>query len=56
MVFQHFQDYLTLAYETGHAEVGARQEFFGEMEKNLILAPDELFRFHSGMPQASTLG
>lgn len=53
---RHFQDYLMLAYETGHAEVGARLEFFGEMEKNLILAPDELFRFHSGMPRASTLG
>ena len=53
---RHFQDYLTLAYETGHAEVDARREFFGEMEKNLILAPDELFRFHSGVPQASTLG
>ena len=53
---RHFQDYLMLAYETGHAEVGARLEFFGEMEKNLILAPDELFRFHSGMPQAPTLG
>ena len=53
---RHFQDYLTLAYETGHAEVDARREFFGEMEKNLILAPDKLFRFHSGVPQASTLG
>ncbi len=53
---RHFQDYLTLAYEPGHAEVDARRKFFGEMEKNLILAPDELFRFHSGVPQASTLG
>ena len=53
---RHFRDYLMLAYETGHAEVGARLEFFGEMEKNLILAPDELFRFHSGIPRASALG
>ena len=53
---RHFQDYLMLAYETGHAEVDARREFFGEVEKNLILAPDETFRFHSGVPQASALG
>ena len=30
---RHFQDYLMLAYETGHAEVDARLEFFGEVEK-----------------------
>ena len=45
-----------LAYETGHAEVDARLEFFGEVEKDLILAPDETFRFHSGAPLASDLG
>jgi tRNA-(ms[2]io[6]A)-hydroxylase len=53
---RHFQDYLTLAYETGHAEVDARLEFFGQVEKDLILAPDETFRFHSGTPLASALG
>lgn len=53
---RHFQDYLTLAYETGHAEVDARLEFFGQVEKDLILAPDETFRFHSGTPLASGLG
>ena len=53
---RHFQDYLMLAYETGHAEVDARLEFFGEVEKDLILAPDETFRFHSGAPLASALG
>ena len=52
---RHFQDYLMLAYETGHAEVDARREFFGEVEKNLILAPDETCRFHSGTPLASAL-
>jgi len=45
-----------LAYKTGHAEVNARLEFFGEVEKNLILSPDETFRFHSGTPLASALG
>lgn len=53
---RHFQDYLMLAYETGHAEVDARLEFFGQVEKDLILAPDETFRFHSGTPLASALG
>ena len=49
---RHFQDYLILAFDSGYAEVDERIEFFGEIEKNLILAPDEFFRMHSGTPIA----
>ena len=53
---RHFQDYLMLAFDAGHAEVDERIEYFGQIEKNLILTPDELFRFHSGMPIVAKSG
>ena len=55
---RHFEDYLNLAYDIAKTEkltkpkedIQQRIEHIREVEKNLILAPDELFRFHSGVP------
>lgn len=55
---RHFEDYLSLALDVAQSstlknpkeDIQARIAHFREVEKNLILAPDELFRFHSGVP------
>ena len=55
---RHFEDYLALAYEVAQTakltkpkdDIQKRIDHIREVEKNLILAPDELFRFHSGVP------
>ena len=55
---RHFEDYLSLALDVAQSsklknpkeDIQARIAHFREVEKNLILAPDELFRFHSGTP------
>ena len=31
-------------------DIQSRIEHIREVEKNLILSPDEMFRFHSGVP------
>jgi len=52
---RHFQVYLKLAESiagripTG-ADISARVEFFLDEDKRLVETPDELFRFHSGVP------
>ncbi len=47
---RHFKDYLTLAEVYSDAPIESRVEFFLEAEKQAILSPDPLFRFHSGLP------
>lgn len=53
---RHYQDYLQLAHaiagndEKAQANVAARIQAIGEREAELILAPDDQFRFHSGTP------
>jgi tRNA-(ms[2]io[6]A)-hydroxylase len=53
---RHFQDYIQLAEQVNSTSkrkgesVTARIAFFAEIEAELINAPDELFRFHSGVP------
>jgi tRNA-(ms[2]io[6]A)-hydroxylase len=47
---RHFKDYLKLAQKYCEESIDDRVEHFGEIEKNLILAPDSEFRFHSGTP------
>lgn len=55
---RHFEDYLSLALDVAQSstlknpkeDIQARIAHFREVEKKLILAPDELFRFHSGIP------
>lgn len=59
---RHFEDYLALATEIAQTEklkdpeedIQSRIDYIRELEKNLILSPDDTFRFHSGVPtQAS---
>ncbi|AWL18439.1 tRNA-(ms[2]io[6]A)-hydroxylase [Acinetobacter nosocomialis] len=55
---RHFEDYLALALDVAKTakmkdpEEGIQQriEHIREVEKNLILTPDDTFRFHSGIP------
>ncbi|POU22719.1 tRNA-(ms[2]io[6]A)-hydroxylase [Acinetobacter sp. ACNIH3] len=55
---RHFEDYLALALDVAKTaklknpkeDIQARIEHIREVEKNLILSPDEMFRFHSGVP------
>lgn len=55
---RHFEDYLALAMDVAKTaklknpkeDIQARIEHIREVEKNLILSPDEIFRFHSGIP------
>lgn len=55
---RHFEDYLALAMEVAtttkmknpEEDIQQRIEHIREVEKNLILAPDDVFRFHSGIP------
>lgn len=47
---RHYQDYLALAEDISQNDISTRVKFFGEKEAELILAPDNDFKFHSGMP------
>lgn len=55
---RHFEDYLALALDVAKTakmkdpeeDIQQRIEHIREVEKNLILTPDNTFRFHSGIP------
>lgn len=55
---RHFEDYLALALDVAKTakmkdpeeDIQQRIEHIREVEKNLILTPDDTFRFHSGIP------
>lgn len=47
---RHFKDYLYLAKLYGE-NIEKRLKFFLSIENNFILRIDEVFRFHSGIPQ-----
>lgn len=55
---RHFEDYLALALDVAKTakmknpkeDIQQRIEHIREVEKNLILTPDDIFRFHSGVP------
>ncbi|MGN9712712.1 MULTISPECIES: tRNA-(ms[2]io[6]A)-hydroxylase [Acinetobacter] len=55
---RHFEDYLALALDVAKTaklknpqeDIQSRIDHIREVEKNLILSPDEMFRFHSGVP------
>ncbi len=50
---RHYQDYLKLAQKAaGKNSIEDRLEVFLTLEKSLIQSPDEVFRFHSGVPAA----
>ena len=49
---RHFRDYLDLAATLGSQdEVARRLPIFLQRERELIEAPDQDFRFHSGVPE-----
>ena len=50
---RHFEDYLELATQCAGGDISARLKVFARKEKELITAPDKLFRFHSGAPAFS---
>lgn len=51
---RHYQDYLALAQKVaGEESLDGRIALFLALEKNLIESPDDVFRFHSGVPQAA---
>ena len=48
---RHFQDYLHLARKVDPSrDISKRVDHFLEVDKSLILSPDDEFRFHSGIP------
>jgi tRNA-(ms[2]io[6]A)-hydroxylase len=47
---RHFADYLELAQVMSKTDIQPRVQFFGKLEAELILSPDEDFKFHSGSP------
>jgi tRNA 2-(methylsulfanyl)-N6-isopentenyladenosine37 hydroxylase len=47
---RHYQDYLKLATDIAGTNISDRIEFFGKKEAELILNPDDDFKFHSGTP------
>ncbi|WP_321283789.1 tRNA isopentenyl-2-thiomethyl-A-37 hydroxylase MiaE [uncultured Vibrio sp.] len=47
---RHYQDYLLLAEQIAGKDISERIEYFGLVEADLILTPDEDFKFHSGVP------
>jgi tRNA-(ms[2]io[6]A)-hydroxylase len=49
---RHFEDYLTLAEQIAGHSISERVQFFGEIEAQLIKAPDTEFRFHSGVVES----
>lgn len=57
---RHFEDYLALALEVAQTakmnnpeeDIQQRIVQIREVEKNLILSADKVFRFHSGVPEA----
>lgn len=58
---RHYEDYLALAMDVAQTskmknpkeDIQQRIEYFREIEKDLILSPDNVFRFHSGVPKNS---
>lgn len=47
---RHFEDYIMLAKQVSDAPVEPRVEIFRAREAELIATPDDVFRFHSGVP------
>lgn len=50
---RHFRDYLDLARECNGGAIDDRVAFFARVERDLVLRPDTLFRFHSGVPTST---
>lgn len=53
---RHFQDYLALALYYANEDISQRINFFAEIEAALIVAKEEILRFHSGIVCEPELG
>ena len=51
---RHFKDYLALARKYSDTDISDRVAHFAEVEQDLILSPDDMFRFHSGVPSEAS--
>ena len=47
---RHYEDYLALAQSVSDEPIDERVAFFRQVESELITTPDDIFRFHSGVP------
>jgi tRNA-(ms[2]io[6]A)-hydroxylase len=47
---RHYQDYLQLARKYADQNITERINLFAQKEAELIMQPDSIFRFHSGIP------
>ncbi|MGJ7093036.1 tRNA isopentenyl-2-thiomethyl-A-37 hydroxylase MiaE [Vibrio hannami] len=47
---RHYKDYLELAEQIAGEDISERVTYFGKIEAELILSPDDDFKFHSGIP------
>ncbi|MCW5589532.1 MAG: tRNA-(ms[2]io[6]A)-hydroxylase [Legionellales bacterium] len=47
---RHYQLYLNFAQRLSQDDISERLDYFRHIENNIILAPEEVFRFHSGRP------
>jgi tRNA-(ms[2]io[6]A)-hydroxylase len=47
---RHYKDYLALAESIAGTDISERVDYFGQVEAELILTPDNDFKFHSGTP------
>ncbi|WP_294033002.1 tRNA-(ms[2]io[6]A)-hydroxylase [uncultured Moraxella sp.] len=52
---RHYEDYLVLARSITDESIDERVAFFREVERELIDTPDEMLRFHSGVPSRELL-
>lgn len=52
---RHYEDYLNLAQSITDESIDERVAFFKQVEKELIETPDDMLRFHSGVPSDALL-
>jgi tRNA-(ms[2]io[6]A)-hydroxylase len=52
---RHYQDYLHLAEQFAQGDISERIAYFGEVEAQAILSPDDDVKFHSGVPVVSAM-
>jgi len=48
---RHYQDYLELAKQISEGNLSERVDYFAHIEAELIISPDNDFKFHSGSPE-----
>ena len=49
--YRHYKLYINIAEKITNINLKERIQFWAEIEKNAILSKDDMFRFHSGIPE-----